>query len=97
MLLTDPSLDSVFRNPTTGKLKSVMLFIVDNGPSEMPSSPLVKMCLIRLLQILQLRRATQVSFAEYHSKQNFVERVHAAENEVLSKHGPFDEKAPSPC
>ena len=64
---------------------------------EMPSSPLVKMCLIRLLQILQLRRATQASFAEYHSKQNFVERVHAAENEVLSKHGPFDEKAPSPC
>ena len=35
LLLTDPSLDSVFRNPTTGKSKSEMLFIVDNGPSEM--------------------------------------------------------------
>ncbi len=30
----------------------------------------------------------QVSF-EYHSKRNFVERVHAEENRVLSKHGPI--------
>ena len=33
-----------------------------------------------------------MSFAEYHSKRNFVQRVHAAENEVLSKDGPFDGK-----
>lgn len=35
---------------------------------------------------------TQVSFAEYNSKRNFVERVHAEENRVLSKHGPFSSK-----
>ena len=29
---------------------------------------------------------------EYHSKRNFVERVHAEENCVLSKHGPFFSK-----
>ena len=33
-------------------------------------------------------KITQVLFAEYHNKQNFVERVHA-ENRVLSEHGPF--------
>ena len=30
-----------------------------------------------------------MSYAEYHSKRNPVERVHAAENEVLSRHGAF--------
>ena len=33
------------------------------------------------------------SFAEYHSKRNFVEHVHAEENWVLSKHGPFTSQA----
>ena len=36
---------------------------------------------------LNLERVSQVSFAEYHSKRNFVERVHAEEHRVLSKHG----------
>ena len=31
-----------------------------------------------------------MSYAEYHSKRNFVERVHSAENEMLSKHNPFN-------
>ena len=31
----------------------------------------------------------QVSFAEYHSKRNYVERVHAVENDLLSRHGRF--------
>lgn len=47
------------------------------------------MCLVRLLNFLKLNKITQLSFAEYHSKRNFVERVHAEENRVLSKHGPF--------
>lgn len=51
------------------------------------------MCLIRLLNLLKLRKVVQVSFAEYNSKRNFVERVHAEENRVLSKHGPFNSKA----
>lgn len=45
---------------------------------------------------LNLEKITQVAFAEYHSKRNFVERVHAAENEVLSKHGPFSSNALHP-
>ena len=32
---------------------------------------------------------TQVSFAEYHSKRNPVERVHASEERELAKHGSF--------
>ena len=31
----------------------------------------------------------QLSFAEYHSKRNYIEHVHAIENELLSKHGTF--------
>jgi hypothetical protein len=87
--LSKPTLDFVFRNPSTGTLKSVFVFVVDNGPAEQPSSPLVQMLLIRLLCILDLDKITQVSFAEYHSKRNFVERVHAIEDEALSRHGPF--------
>ena len=47
------------------------------------------MCLVRLLRFLNLHKVSQISFAEYHSKRNYVERVHAEENRVLSKHGPF--------
>ncbi len=43
------------------------------------------MWLSRLLHFLKLDSVSQISFAEYHSKRNFVERVHAAENEALSK------------
>ena len=42
-----------------------------------------------------LDKLTQVSFAEYHSKRNYVERVHAEENRVLSSHGPFSSKIPN--
>ena len=88
-LLTLPALDEFFRDKNTGKLKTEWTFVVDNGPAEQPSSPLVQMCLVRLLNFLKLHKIKQVSFAEYHSKRNFVERVHAEENRVLSKHGPF--------
>ena len=47
------------------------------------------MCLIRLLKLLKLDKITQISFAEYYSKMNFVKRVHAEENRMLSKHGKF--------
>ncbi|KAJ7391492.1 hypothetical protein OS493_018539 [Desmophyllum pertusum] len=77
----------------TGKLKEIMGFIVDNGPSEAPSNLLVQMLLVRLLKFLDLDRVTQRSFAEYLSKRNFVERVHTVENKVLSDHGPFSSKA----
>ena len=50
------------------------------------------MLLVRLLKFLDLDEATQRSFAEYLSKRNFVERVHTAENKVLSDHGPFSSK-----
>ena len=35
-LMSIPSLDKFLLNPQTGKLKEVMSFIVDNGPSESP-------------------------------------------------------------
>ena len=85
-LLSLSALDSFFRDQTTHKLKKELIFVVDNGPAEQPSSCLVQMCLVRLLNFLKLDKITQVSFAEYHSKRNFVERAHAEENRVLSKH-----------
>ena len=91
-LMTIPSLDKFFRKPETGRLKEIMGFIVDNGPSEAPASFLVQMLLIRLLKFLDLDKVTQRSFAEYLSKRNPVERVHAAENNALSSHGPFSSK-----
>jgi hypothetical protein len=84
LLLANPTLDKYFRNPETGKLKEHFIFIVDNGPAEAPSHPMVKMWLARLLVVLQLKSITQKSFAEYHSKRNPVERVHAVENRALS-------------
>ena len=86
LLLALPALDNVIRNPTTGKVKQEFTFIVDNGPAEKPCCPLVQMCMVRFLK---LEKLIQVSFAEYHSKRNFVERVIAEENRVVSKHGPF--------
>lgn len=91
-LVTRPSLDNIFRNPKTGSLKSIFSFIVDNGHGEDPDSPLTQMCMARLLHLLGLNQISQKSFAEYHSKRNFVERVHAAENMALSRHGPFNSK-----
>ena len=89
LLLVNPAFDHYFRDIQHGGLKKDFIFVVDNGPQEKPSNPLVQMCLVHLLKFLKLHRITQVSFAEYHSKRNFVERVHAEENRVLSKHGPF--------
>lgn len=89
ILLTKPALDNIFRDPDTGKLKSEFVFIVDNGPSEAPSNSMVQLCLVRMLNFLKLQKVIQVSFAEYHSKRNYVERVRATENEALSKHGLF--------
>ena len=51
------------------------------------------MCLVRLVAFLKLNKVTQVAFAEYHSKRNFVERVHAQENQALYKHGSFKSHA----
>ena len=58
-LLTKPSLDSVFRNPDTGSLKSLFGFIVDNGHGEDPDSALTQMCMVRLLSLMQLNKVTQ--------------------------------------
>ena len=95
-LLTITALDTFFRNPTTGKLKKRFTFVVDNGPAEQPSSAMVQMCLVRMMNFLKLDKVTQVSFSEYHSKRNFVERVHAEENRVLSSHGPFSSTSVHP-
>lgn len=68
-LLTLPSLDVLFRNPSTGKLKEEIVFIVDNRPSEQQCSPMVQMLLVRLLNFLGLSKIVQVLLAEYHSKE----------------------------
>ena len=55
------------------------------------------MLLVRLLKFLNLNKIVQVAFAEYHSKRNFVERAHSAENFVLSRHGPFNSSTIHPA
>lgn len=87
-----PELDAEFRNQF-GLLRKKMSFIVDNGHCEDPSSQLTQMCLARIKHFLRFDTVSQRSFAEYHSKRNFVERVHSAENVVLSGHGPFPSKS----
>ena len=89
-LMTLPEFFVYFRNPQTLKLKENFIFIVDNGPSEAPSNKLVQMCIVRLVNVLNLNKCTQISYAEYHSKRNPAERPHAVENDMLSHHGPFD-------
>ena len=89
LLMCIPSLDKFFRNQETGKLREIMGFIVDNGPSEAPSNFLVLMLLVRPLNSLDLDKVTEKSFAEYLSKRNFIERVHTVENKVLLDHSPF--------
>lgn len=88
-LMVQPCFDKYFRNAKTGKLKQNFIFIVDNGPSEQPSSTMVQLALVRLCKFLNIDRVVQVSFAEYNSKRNFVERVHPQVNKALSDHGPF--------
>ena len=87
--MIQPSLNLYFRNPETGRLKENFSFIVDNGQSEQPSSNLVQMTLVHLCDFLNLDKVVQVSFAEYQSKRNFVERVHPEVNKSLSAHGAF--------
>ena len=72
LLLKNPSLDHLFRNPKTEKLKEHFVVVVDNRPSEASGSPLVRMWLVRLVRLLQLKSVTQKLFAEYHSKINLV-------------------------
>lgn len=85
--MSHSKLTEFFRNPTTGQLKEVFAFVVDNGPSEEPTNLQVQMLLVRLLKFLNLNKAMQRSFAEYL---NFVERVRAVENTALARHGVFD-------
>ncbi|XP_066929109.1 uncharacterized protein [Clytia hemisphaerica] len=86
-LLLNPGLSGSFLN--NGDLRKSLVNIVDNGPGEAPSSPLVQMLLIRTRKFLKMESVCQISFSEYHSKRNFVERVHSQENLVLSRHGKF--------
>ena len=78
--MSHSELTEFFKNPKTGQLKEVIAFVVDNGPSEAPANLQVQVLLVQLLKFLNLDKATQRSFAEYLSKRNFVERVHAMEN-----------------
>ena len=88
-LMTLPQLDHCFCDSNSGKLKQSFVFVENNGV-DMRRSPLVKMLLVRLLKYLGLKKICQVSFAEYHSKRNLVERIHATEEKALSKHGPLE-------
>ena len=47
------------------------------------------LALLHKYAVLKLYKISQISFAEYHSKRNFVECVHADEICVLPKHRPF--------
>ena len=87
-LLTLPALDAYFR---ISCLKKQLVFVVDNGPAEQPSRKSHCSNEINFLKLDKVH-VTQVSFAEYHSKRNFVEHVHAKENRIFSKHGPFHSK-----
>ena len=49
-------------HPNTGKLKEHFVFIVDNGASEAPSHPLVRMWLTCLARALKLKFVKQKSF-----------------------------------
>ena len=46
-LMSIPSLEKFLRNLENGKLKEPFGFIVENGPSEAPSSLLLQMLLVR--------------------------------------------------
>lgn len=77
-LMAIPAMDSFFRLGPDGNLPDNLVFLVDNGASEKPRSPLVRMCLVRMCHFLQRHTITQISFAEYHSKRNIAERLNAA-------------------
>ena len=54
-----------------------------------PRSPIVKMLLVRRLQILEIERIIQAAFAEYNSKRNPVERAHTEHTKQPEEHRPF--------
>jgi len=83
-MITLPVLDACFRNPETGQFKEILISIMDNG-IEKPRSPLVKMLLVCLRWLLSLKVVIHLSFVEYHSKRNPVERVHAVHTKELEK------------
>ena len=83
----------MLRDHLTGWLRKEFILVVDNWPAEQPSSPMVPMSLARLLKFLNLDKICQTLFAEYHSKRYFVERAHAKENWMLSKHRQFRHKS----
>ena len=64
------NLDHIFKDRQTGTCKQEIVFPVNNGPAEPPSSVLVQLLLVRLRKLLQLKSKTQVSFSEYHRKYN---------------------------
>lgn len=94
LILKDPALEHIFQKGTAAARRLIpkLGFLVDNGPGEAPSSPLVQILLVRLLKYLDLDVVAQLSYAEYHSKLNPVERVHAVENECIGRHGPFNSR-----
>lgn len=50
----------------------------------------MQMLHVCLQRFLGLKAVVQMSFAEYHSKRNPVERVHTVHTKELEKHGPFN-------
>ena len=46
LLLVHPAFDHYFRDKQSGVLKKDFIFVVDNGPQEKPSNPLVQMCMV---------------------------------------------------
>lgn len=55
LLLSTYALAPYFRDKNTKQLKKEFTFVVDNGPAEQPSCPLVQMCLVRLLRFFTTR------------------------------------------
>lgn len=59
-----PAFDPYLRNPDTGRLKEVLVSVVDNG-FEMPKSSLLKTMLVWVRRLLSLEQSVQEPFAEY--------------------------------
>lgn len=49
--------------------------------------------MVRMLKFLNLDKIIQISFTEYNSKRIFFERIHAVEDKLLARHGPFSSHA----
>lgn len=88
-LMAIPTMDAYFRVGVDGCLPDNIVFVVDNGSSEKPRSPLVRMSLVRMCRYLKRTTVTQVSFAEYYSKRNMAERLNAAAHTGLQSQAVF--------